>query len=233
MNELIKLIRILVDKEIVTKHDIKDLIKNLLTVGLISLIFMHYMPGLLDKREAQKILLHDELVVYRSKLSPKIDSLLRILRTSLDADRAFMGEYSNSTMGLTGLPYLYFSILNEDDKPGVAPIGNQYQKQSTSNFKFNGWLYENDVLTLDSLEGVRDRDPLTYLMLKQNGVKQAYLYAIKIRNSEGREIPKAFIGVTFTTNEKRNRDHILYRLSHTAGHLTEFFAKVDKAKKNY
>lgn len=230
MKEIVELMVSLVNKGIINKNVLLYILKTVFTV-LCTLIGVYYItPAALDHHNLKMNERHSKLMDYRNIISPKIDSVLNVLRESTDSDRAFVGEYSNSTVGLNSIAFLYFTIHNEKVRPGVTPISKQYQKQNNSNFKLNTILYEQNVFVVDSLEQIRESDPLSYLMFKHNGVKQAVFYMIRARNEAGIEIPVGFVGVTYLNSEKRNSNYILYRLSQSAGAIASYFEGANKIR---
>lgn len=163
---------------------------------------------------------HNKLVNYRFEISSKIDTELDKLRLTLNADRAFLGEYSNSTIGFSGLPFLYFSIHNEKDKLGILPISNQYQKQNVSNFSFNSKLCKEKFYKVKDLNILEKDDPLLCHFVTKNGTRYLYMCLIE---SEG--TPKGFLGVSFTDTLCTPDATIFYELSKSSRKILDLLDK--------
>lgn len=160
-----------------------------------------------------------QLMAYRAKISSKIDSVLTRLSHRTDSDRAFLGEYSNTIVGASGMHFLYFTINNEYTKAGVDPIGNDYQKQNFSNFKFNSYLVDHKVYGIKNIDTLKNSDPITYAILKKNKAKQLFLMYFEIDN-----IPIGFIGVSYTKKLTDMEDNqIFYEISKSMRQISNMF----------
>ena len=82
-------------------------------------------------------------------------------------------------------------MRNEQNASGVAGIKQQYQQQSTDNFRFNVELNERKVYNLLDIENIKESDPILYTMLKKNGAKQLFLYLIEIDGAGGHHVHHA------------------------------------------
>ena len=228
MKEWVTLIISLINNKLLKRGDC--IILFILIILLLAV--PGFIGGIVEKGLRQTTLeqqsKHDKLIIYRNQISVVIDSILLSVRERLDADRAFVGEYSNTTYGLTGLPYLYFTIHNEMVKPGRLPISNQYQKQNSFNFKFNSTLYERNIYSIDNIEKVRDGDPLLYYMLKKNEANQVYLLLIKLKGRSGIEVPKAFIGVSYRDSTIKTHDQIFFTLSRAGGEIGTLYKRIEE-----
>lgn len=162
----------------------------------------------LDKREEEKIQKHNDLINKSLTISPLIDNELRKLQTSLNANRTFFCEYGNSLTSLSGNLFTYFTMRNEQNASGVEGVKKQYQQQSVDNFRFNYILKRDKVYTIDDIENIKETDTILYTMLKKNGAKTLYLYLIEIDN-----IPKGFVGVSYTNKPNINDDVIYYNIA--------------------
>ena len=141
-------------------------------------------------------------------LPPKIDNELRKLQQTLKADRAFFCEYGNSLTSLSGNLFTYFTMRNEQNASGVAGIKQQYQQQSTDNFRFNVELNEKKVYNLLDIENIKESDPILYTMLKQNGAKQLFLYLIEIDGT-----PRGFVGISYSKESPFSHDQMFYYIT--------------------
>ena len=161
-----------------------------------------------NQREKERSEKHAELVNTALTIPPKIDNELRKLQQTLKADRAFFCEYGNSLISLSGNLFTYFTMRNEQNASGVAGIKQQYQQQSTDNFRFNVELNEKKVYNLLDIESIKESDPILYIMLKKNGVKQLFLYLLEIDGT-----PRGFIGIGYSKESPLSHDQMFYYIT--------------------
>lgn len=167
--------------------------------------------NVINQREKEKSEKHSELVNTALTLPPKIDAELRKLQQILKADRTFFCEYGNSLTSLSGNPFTYFTMRNEQNASGVEGIKQQYQQQSTDNFRFNVELNEKKIYSLSDVETIKESDPILYTMLKQNGVKQVYLYLIELDGT-----PRGFVGISYSKESPFSHDKMFYYITDCA-----------------
>lgn len=161
-----------------------------------------------NQREKERSEKHAELVNTALTIPPKIDNELRKLQQTLKADRAFFCEYGNSLTSLSGNLFTYFTMRNEQNASGVAGIKQQYQQQSTDNFRFNVELNEKKVYNLLDIENIKESDPILYTMVKKNGAKQLFLYLIEIDGT-----PRGFIGISYSKESPLSHDQMFYYIT--------------------
>lgn len=168
----------------------------------------------------------NELVKYRAKISPDIDLCLKNLGYKINADRVFLGEFSNTIIGTSGLHFLYFTINNEYDKPGLIPIANQYQKQNCFNFKTITKVIKNKTLAIRDIEEIKDTDHLTYYLVHNNGTKQLFLMYFE----QPDETPIGFLGVSYEKDNFYSNDTIFYEMSVSLRELQKLFDYKENSK---
>lgn len=170
--------------------------------------------------------MQDRIIKYRGEISGEIDKILKNLRLRLGADRTFLGEYSNTVTGLTGLHFLYFTINNEDVKPGITSIASNYQKQNNSNFKTMSRVFTENTVAIRDIEEIKYYDPITYAMVKKNSTKQMYLMYFELHGT-----PIGFVGVSYADSTYRDTNKIFYEESVTLRDLSDLFDYKEKLKK--
>lgn len=192
---------------------------------IVGVIGTPVISGIVSKNSLIKILQDRDIetiqsLKYRAEVSSKIDSVLRILGYRTNADRAFLGEYSNSITGASGMHFLYYTINNEYTKIGVNPIGSDHQKQNFSNYKFNAYLANHKIYGLRDVDSIKHTDPITYLILSKNKTRSAFLMYFEID-----EVPIGFVGISFTDAEhiKSSDDMIYYEISKAMRKLSSIF----------
>lgn len=168
----------------------------------------------------------NKLITYRAEISSDIDSHLKDLGLRINADRVFLGEFSNTVTGTSGLHFLYYTINNEYDKPGIIPIAKQYQKQNCFNLKIVSDVVKNKVLAIKDIEDIKDLDPITYYTVKKNGTKQLFLMYFELPNGT----PVGFIGVSYEKNSFYSDTDIFYEMSMSLRKLQNLF-NYDKKEK--
>lgn len=174
----------------------------------IRVIVKEEVSNALDQRDKEVKEKHNELVNTALTLPPKIDNELRKLQQVLKADRTFFCEYGNSLTSLSGNLFTYFTMRNEQNASGVIGIKQQYQQQSTDNFKFNFQLKNDKVYSLTNIEEIKESDPIFYTMLKKNGTKKICIYLIEIEGT-----PRGFIGVSYSKEVPCSHDKILFHIA--------------------
>ena len=135
-------------------------------------------------RLAQKIFSEDkqthiQATVYRKKVVPKIKKLLSSLAEEIEADRAFLFEYSNGSSNLVGLPFLYLTATLEVLKPGMHSVINNYKKTNVSIISdFIEKVERDTFFYVKDLEEIKDVYPVMYSFMRPDGVKSMLFYAI-------------------------------------------------------
>lgn len=150
----------------------------------------------------------NKLIKHRANISSEIDKELKDLGHRVGADRVFLGEFSNTITGTSGLHFLYFTINNEYDKAGVSPIATQYQKQNCFNFKSISNLIKNKTLCVRDIEDLKDTDPVMYTLIKKNTSKQLFMMYFEID-----EVPIGFIGISYENETHCEDNKLMYELS--------------------
>lgn len=161
-----------------------------------------------------------KLLAYRAAISSKIDSVLRDLGYRTNADRTFLGEYSNTVVGASGMHFLYYTINNEYTKVGVTPIGNDHQKQNFSNYKFNAYLADHKIYACRDIDSIKYDDPITYLILQKNKTKSAFMMYFELDG-----IPIGFVGISYLDEHKitLDDDMIFYEISKAMRKISVLF----------
>lgn len=161
----------------------------------------------------------NKLIKYRAEISGDIDAILKNLGQKLNSDRVFLGEFSNTVTGTSGLHFLYFTINNEYDKSGIAPIASQYQKQNCFNFKIITKVVKDRVIAVRDINQIKEFDPITHYLVSKNGSKQLFLMYFELDNGT----PIGFIGASYEKDTFYNDDDIFYELSKSLRQLQKLF----------
>ena len=180
----------------------------------------------LKKVLIEKLNHSNKLIKYRAEISSDIDACLKDLGHKINADRVFLGEFSNTVTGTSGLHFFYYTINNEYDKPGIIPIAKQHQKQNCSNLKIVSSVVKNKILAIKNIEDIKDSDPITYYTVKANGTKQLFLMYFELPD----ETPIGFIGASYEKNSFYSETDIFYEMSVSLRNLQRLF-KYDKKEK--
>ena len=193
-----------------------------LCIGVIGTptITSHVAKNNLTKVLIEKDNKTSKLLAYRAEISSKIDSILRDLGYRTNADRTFLGEYSNTVVGASGMHFLYYTINNEYTKVGVSPIGSDHQKQNFSNYKFNSYLADHKVYAVRDIDSIQYADPITYLILSKNKTRSAFMMYFELDG-----IPIGFVGISYLDGHKITLDDntIFYEISRAIRKISILF----------
>lgn len=83
---------------------------------------------------------HNDALIVRQKIKPKIDSILTDALTRMNADRVFVMEMHNGNNNTSGLPFLYGEMTYEQVRNGVSHIDDDYLNLNLSRFTFPLYL---------------------------------------------------------------------------------------------
>jgi len=130
----------------------------------------------------------------RVDVAGKINDGLDHIRKQLGADRAYIFEFHNGAANSSGVPFLKLSNTYERCALGVSPQILYLQNLPIGvGYMFIRCLTLNEDIYLPDIEMLADRDPSTYMLLSNQGIKS--LYAVGVFDFEG--VPVGFVGVDF------------------------------------
>jgi len=120
---------------------------------------------------------HNDALIVRQKIKPKIDSILTDALTIMNADRVFVMEMHNGNNNTSGLPFLYGEMTYEQVRNGVSHIDDDYLNLNLSRFTFPLYL-EHEHLWQGTTEDLSKIDDKLSKRLLSNDV--SYLAIIQI-----------------------------------------------------
>lgn len=102
---------------------------------------------------------HNDALIVRQKIKPKIDSILTDALTRLNADRVFVMEMHNGNNNTSGLPFLYGEMTYEQVRNGVSHIDDDYLNLNLSRFTFPLYLEREHLWqgTTEDLSKIDDK----------------------------------------------------------------------------
>lgn len=181
----------------VNKYGLWQIIKGGCAFIFVSYVFIISLnPGIIYDKVATYIEnVHNVNQVTRQDADIKIRYILKDLRLSTNADRAWVIEYHNGTSGLGGLPFTYGIMNNEELEEGVNSVSRHYRDFLLSEYLFiletskqGGWI--------GSVEDIKPYDTKMYYSFKSNSVNSLALFYLK---SEDRDI--GVVGLSYCDNE--------------------------------
>lgn len=137
---------------------------------------------------------HDKREQIRREISPKLNDILRKLVYESGANRAWILESHNGTVGNNGLPFAYTNMTYEVTKNNKIPdITDEYAQVLLSKYDFAYYLHEN-TLWNGTIEELMKIDGSWAKRIAASGA--VYAAFICIRDSNDREI--GYVGFTFS-----------------------------------
>ena len=102
---------------------------------------------------------HNDALIVRQKIKPKIDSILTDALTRMNADRVFVMEMHNGNNNTSGLPFLYGEMTYEQVRNGVSHIDDDYLNLNLSRFTFPLYLEREHLWqgTTEDLSKIDDK----------------------------------------------------------------------------
>lgn len=102
---------------------------------------------------------HNDALIVRQKIKPKIDSILTDALTRMNADRVFVMEMHNGNNNTSGLPFLYGEMTYEQVRNGVSHIDDDYINLNLSRFTFPLYLEREHLWqgTTEDLSKIDDK----------------------------------------------------------------------------
>lgn len=102
---------------------------------------------------------HNDALIVRQKIKPKIDSILTDALTRMNADRVFVMEMHNGNNNASGLPFLYGEMTYEQVRNGVSHIDDDYLNLNLSRFTFPLYLEREHLWqgTTEDLSKIDDK----------------------------------------------------------------------------
>lgn len=102
---------------------------------------------------------HNDALIMRQKIKPKIDSILTDALTIMNADRVFVMEMHNGNNNTSGLPFLYGEMTYEQVRNGVSHIDDDYLNLNLSRFTFPLYLEREHLWqgTTEDLSKIDDK----------------------------------------------------------------------------
>lgn len=102
---------------------------------------------------------HNDALIVRQKIKPKIDSILTDALTRMNADRVFVMEMHNGNNNTSGLPFLYGEMTYEQVRNGVSHIDDDYINLNLSRFTFPLYLEREHLWqgTTEELSKIDDK----------------------------------------------------------------------------
>jgi hypothetical protein len=135
----------------------------------------------------------------RVEIAGKVNDALEFVRRQLGADRAYIFEFHNGSRNLTGIPFAKMSNTYERCAVGIQPeILNLQNLPIGIGYLFIRCITSNEDIHIHDIEMLADRDPSTYQLLANQGIKS--LYAVGIFDFDS--TPVGFIGVDFCSQKK-------------------------------
>lgn len=158
---------------------------------------------------------HNDALIVRQKIKPKIDSTLKEALTRLDADRVFIMEMHNGNNNTSGLPFLYGEMTYEQVRSGISHIDDDYINLNLSRFTFPLYL-EREHLWQGTTEDLSKIDEKLSKRLMSNEV--TYLAITQIH---GFSNIIGYFGVSYCNHkEPKDKKQIMAQLTITTQQLS-------------
>lgn len=137
---------------------------------------------------------HDRREKIRREISPRINDILRKLVYESGANRAWLLESHNGTVGNNGLPFAYTNMTYEVTKNNKTPdITDEYAQVLLTKYDFAYYLHEN-TLWNGTIEELMEIDCSWAKRISASGA--VYVAFICIRDLNDRDI--GYVGFSFS-----------------------------------